>query len=188
MYIRDAKKREEVWLLDNLDSFGFEDPAFRSRDYVIALDPDAGRKVGFGRLRVHGGDEEFCELTCIGVLEEWRNRGVGAHIVERLVDLAREQEFDEVVAFTGETGYFEQFGFETVDPESLTDTQTERLAVIRETMDPEAVPLVAEVGRVTIPRRLRHRFVPDETEAEERPEDFGIDPDTATYKYDTGRH
>ena len=81
MYVRDAKKREEVWLLDRLEEFGFEDPAFRSRDYVIALDEEAGRRVGFGRIRVHSGDPEYCEVTTVGVLPDWRRQGVGAHVV-----------------------------------------------------------------------------------------------------------
>jgi hypothetical protein len=43
-----------------------------------------------------------------------------------------------------------------------------------------------------MPDRLREAFkyaaseTPAETGSEERPEDFGIDPDSATYKYDTG--
>jgi hypothetical protein len=51
MYVRGAKKREEVWLLDRLDEFGLADPAFRSRDYVVALDEESGSKAGFGRIR-----------------------------------------------------------------------------------------------------------------------------------------
>jgi hypothetical protein len=44
-----------------------------------------------------------------------------------------------------------------------------------------------------MPERLRERFKaaaevepPEETEPEESPEDFGIDSEEATYKYDTG--
>jgi hypothetical protein len=43
-----------------------------------------------------------------------------------------------------------------------------------------------------MPDRLRERFKraaePEgDSDPEETPEDFGIDPDDATYKYDTGR-
>jgi len=50
-----------------------------------------------------------------------------------------------------------------------------------------------EADRFRMPDRLRERFktaAEAETESEEEPEesaeDFGIDPDEATYKYDTG--
>ena len=38
MYVRDAKNREEVWLLDQIDALGIDAEAFRSRDYVLAVD------------------------------------------------------------------------------------------------------------------------------------------------------
>lgn len=189
MYVRDAKNREEVWLLDRLEEFDFEDPAFRSRDYVIALDEDAGEKVGFGRIRAHTGDGEFCELRCIGVLPEWRGGGVGAHILERLVELARDQGFETVFVFTGVPGYFEQFGFVRVDEGSLTDAQRDRLSAVADQRDDEdVVAMRTPVTAFSVPSRLRRRFDRDEDESpEEQPEDFGIDPTSASYKYDTGR-
>ena len=187
MYVREAKKREEVWLLDRLEEFDIDDPAFRSRDYVIALDEDAGRKVGFGRFRVHSTDPEFCEVTAVGVLDDWQSQGVGAHILERLVEIAHDRGFDTVYAFTSLVEYLERFGFETVSEESLTTPQRERLAAVHEEADPDAVPLAVTGEKFTIPRRLRHRFEDDDTGSEESAEDFGIDPESATYKYDTGR-
>jgi len=71
MYIRDAKNRDEAWLLDAIEQLGLDDVAFRSRDYVIAVDEESGDRAGFGRLRLHRGDEEEenrIELTGIGVL------------------------------------------------------------------------------------------------------------------------
>ncbi|UWG47393.1 Acetyltransferase (GNAT family) [Halanaeroarchaeum sp. HSR-CO] len=185
MYVREAKKREEVWLLDRLEEFGIDDPAFRSRDYVIALDEDAGRKVGFGRFRVHSTDPEFCEVTAIGVLDAWQDRGVGAHILQRLVEIANERGFDTVYAFTSLVGYLEKFGFETVSEDSLPGPQRDRLDAVRKVADPDAVPLRVTAEEFSVPRRLRHRFEDDDSE--ESPEDFGIDPESATYKYDTGR-
>ena len=190
MYIRDAKNREEVWLLDRLDEFGFEDPAFRSRDYVLAIDEDTGTKTGFGRLRVHslGEDESACEFTCIGVRPDHRGQGVGAHILERLVEMARDQGFETVVAFTDVVDYCAQFGFDRVPPGDLHAKLDERLGAVRD-WSPEADPVRIAVDDFEMPPRLRRRFPDDveEPDPEERPEDFGIDPDTASYKYDTGR-
>lgn len=189
MYIRDAEKREEVWLLDRLDEFGFEDPAFRSRDYVFAVDEDTGKKTAFGRLRVHSVDgEKVCELTCIGVLPDWRNQGVGAHIVERLVEVARDLGADIIYSFTTAADYCAQFGFDTIAVGDLPPKLKERFERVAE-QDPEAEAVSIATEDFQVPPRLRRRFRDDEGEEEpsERPEDFGIDPETASYKYDTGR-
>ena len=98
MYVRDARNREEVWLLDRIEEMGLDDAAFRSRDYEIAIDEDSDEKAGFGRLRVHKNEErsDVCELTGIGVLEDWRGQGVGAHVLERLVQSAGDAGFEAV--------------------------------------------------------------------------------------------
>src|SRR6056297_2757188 len=113
MYVRDAKNREEVWLLDHIEAMGLDDAAFRSRDYVVALDEETNEKAGFGRLRVHKTDEgDYCELTGIGVLDAWRGQGVGAHVIERLVEKSGDEEFEHVFCFTPTATYLDQFGFE----------------------------------------------------------------------------
>ncbi|AEH38828.1 GNAT family N-acetyltransferase [Halopiger xanaduensis] len=203
MYVRDAKNREEVWLLDHIESMGLDETAFRSRDYVLAVDEVSDEKAGFGRIRIHKVDgesededenepDEVCELTSIGVLEEWRGQGVGAHVVERLVEYAGDQGFDTVYALTGEGGYLAQFGFRRVEESQLPDPLQNRLSKKRDGVDPEAVPYALEVDRFRMPERLREAFkrAPegrDEVENTETPEDFGIDPESTTYKYDTGR-
>jgi N-acetylglutamate synthase-like GNAT family acetyltransferase len=192
MYVRDAKNREEVWLLDHIEAMGLDGQAFRSRDYVIAIDEESNAKAGFGRYRVHPTDEEeeVCELTSIGVLEGWREQGVGAHVIERLVTTAGAQGFDLVYALSDRPNYLAQFGFEPIEREKLPETLRTRLDEKRDTTTPEAIPLRLEVERFRMPERLRERFKEaaesSDPEPEETPEDFGIDSDSATYKYDTG--
>jgi N-acetylglutamate synthase-like GNAT family acetyltransferase len=194
MFARDAEKHEEVWLLDRLDEYGFEDPAFRSRDYVLAIDEETNERAGFARLRVHSGDategeERVCEFTNIGVLDDWRGRGVGAHLLEYLVEDAREQGFEGAYALTGEPDYLEQFGFEPVPESDLPAPLPDRLTATRD-YQPEAEPVHVDFADFAIPVRLRRRFEGGEDDADgddaDSAEDFGIDPDTATYKYDTG--
>ncbi|TYL38770.1 GNAT family N-acetyltransferase [Natronococcus pandeyae] len=199
MYVRDAKNREEVWLLDHIESMGLDDTAFRSRDYVVAIDEVSGEKAGFGRIRVHKVDAEHederaevCELTSIGVLEGWRGQGVGAHIIERLVEYAGDEGFDTVYSLTGESAYLAQFGFRRINEKQLPEPLQERLSEKRDRTDPDAVPLEVEIDRFQMPNRLREAFKQaseqrEEDGTDETAEDFGIDPDTATYKYDTGR-
>ncbi|UTF52847.1 GNAT family N-acetyltransferase [Natronosalvus rutilus] len=195
MYVRDAKNREEVWLLDHIEAMGLDDTAFRSRDYVVAIDEESGEKAGFGRIRVHKPDDadDVCELTSIGVLEEWRGQGVGAHVIERLVEYADDEGFETVYTLTGEGAYLAQFGFSRLEESALPAVLQERLADKREGVDPDAVPLAIGVDGFEMPGRLREAFKEAnesgdaDASDEDSPEDFGIDPDTATYKYDTGR-
>jgi N-acetylglutamate synthase and related acetyltransferases len=193
MYVRDARNRDEVWLLDHIEEMGLDETAFRSRDYVIAVDEQESERAGFGRIRVHKTDEdEVCELTSVGVLEAWRGQGVGAHVVERLVTTARDNGFEEVYSLTDEPGYLRQFGFERVELSQLPDRLRERLTDKQEGIAPGAVPTRVDSDRFRMPSHLREAFkgaraqATDEEEPQEGPEDFGIDPDETTYKYDTG--
>ncbi|SDZ77764.1 N-acetylglutamate synthase, GNAT family [Haloplanus vescus] len=193
MYVRDAKNRDEAWLLDHIEEMALDDAAFRSRDYVIAVDEESNDRAGFGRIRVHKTDEgDYCELTGIGVLPAWRGQGVGAHVVERLVDTARAEEFETVYSLTDQPEYLGQFGFEPVESSALPAKIRERLATKRETVQPDAVATSVGVDEFAMPDRFREMFKNasphDETDDQvEDAEDFGIDPDSATYKYDTGR-
>jgi N-acetylglutamate synthase-like GNAT family acetyltransferase len=193
MYVRDAKNRDEVWLLDHIEAMGLDDVAFRSRDYVIAVDEETDERAGFGRVRVHKTDEEdLCELTGIGVLAEWRGQGVGAHVVERLVDKASAEGFDRVFSITDEPNYLVQFGFDPVESTDLPSKLRERFEEKRETVDESVVATVVDVDEFEMPEQLREAFknaapIEETTEPEETAEDFGIDPERATYKYDTGR-
>ncbi len=194
MYVRDAKNREEVWLLDRIEEMGLDETAFRSRDYVVAIDEETNEKAGFGRIRIHKSDdaEPICELTSIGVLPAWRGQGVGAHVIERLVEYAADEGFDVVYSLTGAADYLTQFGFQRIDAARLPERLQERLETKRENIQPDATPLVLDRGDFAVPDRFRERFKEaaagqPEPEPEDTAEDFGIDPDEATYKYDTGR-
>ncbi|WP_129115750.1 GNAT family N-acetyltransferase [Halegenticoccus tardaugens] len=195
MYVRDAKNRDEVWLLDHIEAMGLDDAAFRSRDYVIAVDEETNERAGFGRIRVHKTDDgDLCELTGVGVLEEWRGQGVGAHVVERLVHEAGDQGFETVYALTDGAEYLAQFGFEPVETDALPEKIRDRLATKRDEVGEEVVGTALDAAEFSMPPRFREAFKnaapaagDGESEVEETAEDFGIDPDTATYKYDTGR-
>ena len=201
MYVRDAKNRDEAWLLDAIEQLGLDDVAFRSRDYVIAVDEESNDRAGFGRLRLHRGDDaEQIELTGIGVVPEWRGCGVGAHVVERLVDTAAADGFETVYVLTDQPAYLTQFGFTKVDTDELPPALSDRLVEKREFLGGGVTGLELAVDEFEMPSRLREAFKhagsdgaaggtesTDETEPTETAEDFGIDPDTATYKYDTGR-
>ncbi|MDR5673181.1 Acetyltransferase (GNAT family) [Halalkaliarchaeum sp. AArc-CO] len=189
MYVRDARNREEVWLLDHIEAMGLDDAAFRSRDYVIAVDEESNDRAGFGRIRIHK-EPDACEITGIGVLDGWRDQGVGAHVIERLLQKAGDEGFEEVYSLTDQPEYLVQFGFEFADPGELPAPIAERISEKRETVSDEVQPLRIDVDGFEMPDRLRERFKSaaerdaEDEGPEETPEDFGIDPDEATYKYD----
>jgi N-acetylglutamate synthase-like GNAT family acetyltransferase len=195
MYVRDARNRDEAWLLDQIEAMSLDDVAFRSRDYVIAVDEESDQKAGFGRYRVHKTDDgAVCELTGIGVLESWRGQGVGAHVIERLVDTAAAEGFETVYTITDSAAFLEQFGFERIDPstEGVPEIIADRVEQKRDTVGDDVVTLALAIDAFEMPDRLRERFktaaeAAADPEPEETAEDFGIDPEKATYKYDTGR-
>ncbi len=191
MYVRDAKNRDEVWLLDQIESLGLDAEAFRSRDYVLAVDEDTNTRVGFGRLRIHTGEPDICELTGIGVLDAWRGQGVGAHVIERLVAEASDDGFETVYVLTDQHEYLSQFGFERIETDQLDEPLLDRLDRKRDQVDDDVEPLALDSDEFEMPPRLREAFktadaADDSTDSSETAEDFGIDPETATYKYDTG--
>ena len=196
MYVRDARNRDEVWLLDAIEELGLDDASFRSRDYVIAVDEETDERAGFGRLRVHKTDDgEVCELTSLGTLSAWRGQGVGAHVVERLVDEAGDEGFNEVFVFTDATDYLVQFGFESVPFERVPGELRDRLeAAEYRASDPDEVSVLRlATDGFRMPDDLRDRFKGASAtggggggrEVEELAEEFDPGED-ATYKYDTG--
>jgi N-acetylglutamate synthase-like GNAT family acetyltransferase len=72
--------------------------------------------VGVGRLRYF---EDACELASIGVLEEFRNQGIGTAIAKALLDDA---DLKEVYTVTEIPDYFSRLGFNASDkyPESMS--------------------------------------------------------------------
>lgn len=194
MYVRDARNRDEAWLLDRIDEMGLDSAAFRSRDYAIAVDEESNERTGFGRYRIHKTDEEpICELTGIGVVGGWRGQGVGAHVVERLVDTAADEEFDLVFSITDSDNYLRQFGFQSVSEAKRPPVIQRRLEEKRESVGEDVAVVAVETDAFEMPPELRERFKNAEktsgeatAEPDETAEDFGIDAEEATYKYDTG--
>ncbi|WP_136689083.1 GNAT family N-acetyltransferase [Halorhabdus amylolytica] len=192
MYVRDARNRDEVWLLDHIEEMGLDETAFRSRDYVISVDERSDERTGFGRIRIHKDDDgDVCELTSIGVLPEWRGQGIGAHVVERLLQEAGDQDFETVYSLSGAPEYLVQFAFEPIDEDELPPSLQDRLQTKRDSLEPDAVPMRIAIDDFEMPAHLREAFKAAtaqeaDDEPEESAEDFGIDPDEATYKYDTG--
>lgn len=105
--------REPVFVLEQqvpaeveLDSL---DPHCR---HVLARD-EVGRAIGTGRITAKG------RIGRLGVLIEWRGRGVGEALLQALVDMARSQGLPmvELHAQVDAIGFYERNAFECVGPE-----------------------------------------------------------------------
>jgi len=97
-----------------------------------------------------------------------------------------------VYVLTDQAAYLEQFGVREIDADSLPEPLARRLEYKRGQVSEDVVPLAVAPAGFSMPTRLREAF--KTATGEERDpepaaaaEDFGIDPDEATYKYDTGR-
>lgn len=79
--------------------------------HLLARDA-AGRPIGTGRLAPDG------RIGRMAVVREWRGRGVGGAILERLVAIARERGLEEVVAGAQirALGFYERHGFRVEGP------------------------------------------------------------------------
>lgn len=80
--------------------------------HVLARD-DQGRPIGTARLA------PTRRIGRMAVLAEWRGRGVGAAMLQALLDLARDLRYGEVElhAQVDAIGFYERFGFEPIGEE-----------------------------------------------------------------------
>ncbi len=104
--LRDATEKDmplidEIALKFDLDS---NDTDFKQ--FIVA--DDNGKIAGFGRLIRR---ENALELGTIGVLESYRNRGIGKMVINELIKRAD----DDLYLTTLIPKYFEQFGFKKMD-------------------------------------------------------------------------
>jgi amino-acid N-acetyltransferase len=73
----------------------------------------AGRVVGCGALHVMW--EDLAEVRTLAVDPAWRTRGVGALVLGRLIETARELGVRRVVCLTFEVEFFSRHGFRPTD-------------------------------------------------------------------------
>lgn len=71
-----------------------------------------GRMVGCGSLCQLGVD--LAEIRSLGVIEEYKGRGVGGRIVEKLEEQARKLGLRKLMALTYEVAFFEKKGYSIV--------------------------------------------------------------------------
>ena len=86
-------------------------------DWLMATDDD-GRVAGCGSLVPL--TDTLVEIRSLAVNEAYQGQGVGGLLVLALVEMAREQEYEQICALTLRTGFFERLGFGVVDRWSIS--------------------------------------------------------------------
>lgn len=74
---------------------------------------DEGRIVGVGSLCQLG--KELVEIRSLGIAEDYKGKGIGTKLVDKLLDEARELQLPHVMALTYEVSFFEKNGFQVVN-------------------------------------------------------------------------
>ena len=86
-------------------------------DWLEATDDDR-RVAGCGSLVPL--TDTLVEIRSLAVNEAYQGQGVGGLLVLALVEMAREQEYEQICALTLRTGFFERLGFGVVDRWSIS--------------------------------------------------------------------
>jgi amino-acid N-acetyltransferase len=88
------------------------------RDYSVAADASgANNLAGCGALHIYW--ENLAEIRALAVAPGLTRKGVGTHLVDRLLAEARELEIEQVFLFTYEPKFFNRFGFIQVEHSAM---------------------------------------------------------------------
>lgn len=102
----------DATVINFLDENGLPTEDLRDTDahvYEVLRDSE---RVGIGALQPEGRD---ALLRSIAIKENCRNEGFGTHLVETLLEKARQQNYDAVYLLTDNApAFFENLGFEEI--------------------------------------------------------------------------
>jgi amino-acid N-acetyltransferase len=85
------------------------------RDFLVVR--DNGRVVACAALHIMW--EDLAEIRSVAVLDDWRDKGVGAQLVEACLKEARALGIPTVFALTRQPSFFERLGFHQADVMAL---------------------------------------------------------------------
>jgi amino-acid N-acetyltransferase len=90
------------------------------QEFLIAESSDGG-VIGCGALHVMW--EDLAEVRTLAAADEWRGRGVGHLLVERLIEEARALGVSRVFCLTFEVEFFKRHGFEVMADQTAVDPE-----------------------------------------------------------------
>jgi amino-acid N-acetyltransferase len=86
-------------------------------DWLVAVDENE-TVAGCGSLVPL--TDMLVEIRSLAIHEDYQGQGIGGMLVLALVEIAREQEYEQICALTLRSGFFERLGFEVVDRWSIS--------------------------------------------------------------------
>jgi N-acetylglutamate synthase-like GNAT family acetyltransferase len=117
--LRSAQSRDLPKVLDLLGRSGLPTGGVADALPHFVIAENDGQLVGVVGLELYGSS---ALLRSAAVEESWRGTGVGKTLVERALDLAREQGIEDVFLLTTTAEhYFPRFGFACVSRDSVAD-------------------------------------------------------------------
>lgn len=81
--------------------------------FFVAEENDGGKILATGSLAPLWTD--LCEVCALAVHPVWQGKGVGAALVNHLIDEARRLKIPQVITLTYQVEFFSKLGFEIVD-------------------------------------------------------------------------
>lgn len=86
-------------------------------DWLVAVDAN-NQVAGCGSLVAL--TDTLVEIRSLAIHEDFQGYGIGGKLVLALVEMAREQEYEQVCALTLRSSFFERLGFSVVDRWSIS--------------------------------------------------------------------
>ncbi|MCO1339764.1 N-acetylglutamate synthase [Kocuria polaris] len=90
------------------------------QEFVVAVDAD-GKVIGCGAVHVMW--EDIAEVRTLATSADWRGKGVGQALLERLMSNARELGVKRVFCLTFEVDFFVRNGFEVMEDQGAVDPE-----------------------------------------------------------------
>lgn len=110
--LRKAKESDMAAINEIALKYDLDSNDTKASQFIVA--EETGKIVGFGRLLPHTG---CVELGTIGVVEEYRGKGIARKIINELLDMVRAglPPAPSVYLTTLIPSFFEQFGFKKLE-------------------------------------------------------------------------
>jgi len=112
--LRKALESESGQISHLVNLVGINPAGLDWKRFIVAVDP-AGKIIGCGQLKPHGRD--VLELASIGVLPEYRGRGIARAIIEELLRESPRPLYLMCMAHNGPI--YQKFGFESIGPDQM---------------------------------------------------------------------
>lgn len=192
MFTRQARKNEEVWLMEQIEERNLDDESFRSREYTFLFDEDTKqRPMAFGRARVHRDSDnpDWGEFTSLATNSDMSLPQLLPQLIHGLNDRVRNEGLDDthtIYVFTENEDMFKKYGFETVEREQLRPMIADRLETKEAYLFSELKPMQVTLGELHLPDITEETPEDDIGDIQAEKESLGYsDDDELTYKYST---